>query len=164
MAERSPEPACRSNEWVEDFLQHLAAERGASVYTLRNYRHALNQFCAWHEPERQSPPDWQRLQRDDFRDYLRWLGRHNISRAGIQLRFSAFRSFYKFLVRRGQAETSPIRNLQLPKLPKRLPRFVTLQQMSNLLEAPLKELDALRKNSDAPVSASEYYRDAAILE
>src|SRR5438876_2129700 len=146
MPERSPEPSCPSNKSVELFLQHLAAERGASVYTLRNYRHALSQFCAWHERERQSPPDWQRLQRDDFRDYLRWLGRHKISRAAIQLRFSAFRSFYKFLVRRGQAETSPIRNLQLPKLPKRLPRFVTLQQMSNLLEAPIKELDALRKN------------------
>jgi integrase/recombinase XerC len=159
-----PEAPSPANGFVQLFLQHLAAERGASVYTLRNYRHALGQFCVWHEQQRQSPPDWQRLQRDDFRDYLRWLGRHNISRAAIQLRFSAFRSFYKFLVRRGQAETSPIRNLQLPKLPKRLPRFVTAQQMSTLLEAPLKELHALQKHSDAPVSASEYYRDAAILE
>ncbi len=59
---------------------------------------------------------WTSLQRDDFPAYLRFLGRNCLSRAGIQLRFSALRSFYKFLVRRGLVEISPIKNISLPKL------------------------------------------------
>ena len=56
----------------------------------------------------------------------------------MQLRFSALRTFYRFLIRHGAVETSPIRNLALPKLGKRLPKFLTPEQMRALLEAPLK--------------------------
>ena len=110
-----------NDKWIEKFLQHLATDRGASAYTQRNYRQAMWEFHRWHQAERQQPPDWETLQRDDFRAYLRFLGRHNLSRAAIQLRFCALRTFYRFLVRHGVVAASPIRNLALPKLGKRLP-------------------------------------------
>src|SRR6185437_7254175 len=69
---------------VHQFLRHLASERGASVYTERNYRQALTEYYGWHRQERQQPPVWARLQRDDFRAYLRFLGRGKLSRAAIQ--------------------------------------------------------------------------------
>src|SRR5436309_8347725 len=137
--------------WIEKFLAHLAGERGASVYTQRNYRQALNDFYRWHQRDRQRPPEWDKLQRDDYRSYLRCLGRGKLSRAAIQLRFCALRSFYKFLIRRGVLEASPIKNLALPKLEKRLPKFLTPQQMLDLLNAPLKELAARRQRSDAEI-------------
>ena len=112
------------DKWIDQFLRHLSSERGASIYTQRNYRQALIEFFRWHHGERQQPPAWSGLQRDDFRDYLRFLGRGNLSRAAIQLRFCALRSFYKFLIRRGAAPASPIKNLALPKLEKRLPKFL----------------------------------------
>src|SRR6185437_15528263 len=117
------------DKWVDKFLVHLATDRGASVYTQRNYRQALVEFQGWHQKERQQAPSWQSLQRDDFRAYLRFLGRGNLSRAAIQLRFCALRSFYKFLIRRGAVTTSPIKNISLPKLEKRLPKFLTAPQM-----------------------------------
>src|SRR5437868_7472837 len=104
-----------SDKWSDSFLHHLVAERGVSPYTVRNYRHALNEFLRWHRQERQEQPVWKTLQRDDFRSYLRFLGRSKKSRAAIQLRFSALRSFYKYLIRGGEAERSPIKNLQLPQ-------------------------------------------------
>ncbi len=156
--------AAPSDSWITKFLEHLATERGVSPYTLRNYRQTLMEFVRWHQDERQQPPAWKTLQRDDFRSYLRSLGRSKMGRAAIQLRFSALRSFYKFLVRRGVAESSPIKNLQLPKLGKRLPRFLTAQQMLDLLRAPLKELDALPQTSESEAPASDYHRDMAILE
>ena len=152
------------DEWSEQFLAHLAAERGASVYTLRNYRQALNDFYRWHQRDRQRPPEWDKLQRDDYRSYLRCLGRGKLSRAAIQLRFCALRSFYKFLIRRGVLEASPIKNLALPKLEKRLPKFLTPQQMIDLLEAPLKELAALKQTSVAEIDPTPFVRDVAILE
>src|SRR2546422_6988316 len=93
---------------LSNFFQHLATDRAASTYTQRNYRQALEQFHRWHQEERQQPPAWEKLQRDDFRAYVRFLGRHKLGRAAIQLRFSALRTFYKFLVRRGLVLASPI--------------------------------------------------------
>jgi site-specific recombinase XerD len=150
--------------WTDKFIAHLAAERGASVYTQRNYRQTLAEFCRWHQEQRQQQPAWDRLQRDDYRSYLRCLGRGQLSRAAIQLRFCALRSFYKFLIRRGVVATSPIKNLALPKPEKRLPKFLTPQQMLDLLNAPLKELAARRQRSGADIDPTPFLRDVAILE
>ena len=150
---------------AEKFFTHLATDRGASIYTQRNYRQALTEFSAWHRQDRNSPPEWTKLQRDDFRAYLRFLGRQNLGRAGTALRFSALRTFYKFLVRHGVLEVTPIRNIAMPKLPKRLPKYLTVQQMVDLLNAPLKVLDApKKKQAGRPVSVAAAYRDVAVLE
>jgi integrase/recombinase XerC len=150
---------------TREFLQHLTADRGASIYTQRNYRQALAEFARWHQEERHSPPDWRTLQRDDFRAYLRHLGRRQLRRAAIHLRFSALRTFYKFLIRRGVVEQVPVRDLSLPRPEKRLPKFLTVQQMKALLDAPLKPLEMPEKRGRGrPVSTTACYRDLAILE
>ena len=143
------------DEWTRMFLDHLAHERAASIYTQRNYKQSLREFSAWHLKERGAPLAWAKLNRDDFRAYLRFLGRNQFSRSAVQLRFSSLRSFYKFLVRRGKIAATPIKGVTLPKLSKRLPRFLTTQQMNDLLDAPLK----IAKQGD--VNA---LRDRAILE
>ena len=143
------------DDWMQMFLDHLAHERAASVYTQRNYKQALSEFRTWHRNERGTPPDWKQLERDDFRAYLRFLGRQQFSRAAVQLRFSSLRSFYKFLVRRGLLPATPIKGVLLPKLAKRLPRFLTEKQMNDLLDSPDKVPH--RTKSDA-------LRDRAILE
>jgi site-specific recombinase XerD len=154
-----------ADKWTQKFLAHLATDRGASVYTQRNYRDALLEFSRWHREERKATPLWDKLQRDDFRSYLRFLGRNNLGRAAIQLRFSALRTYYKFLIRHGLVSVSPIRNLALPKLEKHLPKFLTAKQMENLLIAPMKPLDAPKeKVRGRPVSAAICYRDVAVLE
>jgi site-specific recombinase XerD len=148
---------------AEQFLTHLATDRGASLYTSRNYRHALAHFSAWHKNERKAPPQWENLSRELFRAYLRYMGREQFARTAIRLNFSALRSFYKFMLRQGIVDSTPLKSILLPKLEKRLPRFLTVQQMIDLLEAPLKELGLLQQN-DAAHDASIFYRDRAILE
>jgi len=169
------------DRWIQKFLAHLATDRGASAYTQRNYRQALMEFVRWQvnlqstvhcpQSEVQSPKSvppiaWEQLQRDDFRNYLRFLGRNNLGRAAIQLRFSALRTFYKFLIRHGGVESSPIKNLSLPKLEKRLPKFLTVQQMIDLLAAPAKLLESQKEKKGAgrPISAGACLRDLAVLE
>ena len=167
------------DKWILKFLAHLATDRGASAYTQRNYRQALMEFVRWHQQERNASSafaeetaserpalSWDKLQRDDFRNYLRFLGRHNLGRAAIQLRFSALRTLYKFLIRHGAVESSPIKNLSLPKLEKRLPRFLTIQQMKDLLAAPAKLLETQKQKKGAgrPISAAACLRDLAVLE
>ena len=154
-----------SDPWLTKFLQHLATDRGASTYTQRNYRQALLEFLRWSHEERQQPPVWARLQRDEFRAYLRFLGRHNLGRAAIQLRFCALRTFYKFLIRNGILAGSPIKNLALPKPAKRLPKFLTVQQMADLLAAPLKLMPTAVENHGSRAGPTAICRrDMAVLE
>ena len=111
-------------------------------------------------------PVWDGLARDDFRGYVRFLGRNELSRAATQLRFSALRTFYRFLIRNAVVESMPIKNLSLPKLEKRLPKFLTKQQMEELLAAPAKLLAARqeKKGAGRPISAEVCHRDVAVLE
>jgi site-specific recombinase XerD len=163
VVETNTEPSV-SEPNIKAFLEHLQTERGASDYTVRNYRQTLNEFCRWFESTRQQPPSWPQLQRDDFRHYLRFLGRNQLSRAGIRLRFSSLRSLYRFLMRRGKVMFSPIKNIALPKIERRLPQFLTPKQMVDLLNAPLDELKLLQTHSDHPVPKAPFLRDIAILE
>jgi site-specific recombinase XerD len=154
---------------AESFLTHLAADRAASTYTQRNYRQAIEEFTGWHKQERTAAPQWTTLNRDDFRSYLRYLGREQLARAAVRLRFSALRSFYKFMVRRGIVGSVPIKNIQLPKLERRLPRFLTAEQMNALLNAPILEFAeqskaSKEKGNEKKVDRTIYFRDTAILE
>jgi integrase/recombinase XerC len=173
----------KTEEWTDRFLRHLETERGVSPHTLRNYSQTLNEFHRWHQEEKGTAPCWAALQRDDFRNYLRHLGRKKLGRAAVQLRFSALRTFYKFLARRGAVEHSPLKNLTMPAREKRLPRFLTVKQMLDLLRAPWREgpegrstgNDRERDQEGAgardrssrlgrPVEGSVPARDVAILE
>lgn len=165
MDEQSSDKSIHTDPWVAKFFTHLATDRGASLYTQRNYQQAIKEFFLWQANERKMPPVWDKLQRDDFRIFLRFLGRQKLGRAAIALRFSALRTFYKYLIRHGAVEISPIKNISLPKMPQRLPQFLTVQQMVDLLKAPLKGLNApSKKSAGRPVSVAACHRDVAILE
>lgn len=149
---------------VQGFLDHLSAERAVSPYTLRNYTQALVEFSAWHVAQHQRSPDWPQLPREEFRFFLRHLGRQGLSPAAIRLRFSALRTFYRFLLRRGHVTSTPIKDLSLPRLPRRLVRFLTIEQMQALLAAPSRESAPDQKPKGRPVDPSVPARDIAILE
>ncbi len=151
------------SDWTDLFFRFLSDEKDASVYTQRNYRQALDEFAQWHRETNESPVRWSELERNDFRLFLRQLGRKELSQPAIRLRFSALNSFYKFLMRRGLVESSPVKGVTLPKPAKRLPQFLTIDQMTALLDAPLQELSA-KRGTKKKVSEVPYLRDRAILE
>ncbi|MBG86298.1 MAG: integrase [Verrucomicrobiales bacterium] len=153
-----------TDPWIGKFLAHIENERTGSEYTVRNYKHALEEFVSWFTESYGDAPTWKKCERDQFRAYLRALSRRNLKRAAIQLRFSALRSFFKFLVRRGKLPATPIKNISVPKLEKRLPKFLTAEQMTTLLESPLKEWKRMQENSDKPVDKNPYLRDCAMME
>lgn len=158
----SDNAAENTDAWVARFLKHLAADKGASIYTQRNYRQALLEFCEWHQSTRKSAPEWITLSRDDFREYLRFLSRKQLGRAAIALRFSGMRTFYKYMIRNGELASSPIKNISLPKLEKRLPRFLTIDQLFSLLKTPASEYE--RESENSATDPGPFLRDAAILE
>src|SRR5947208_5745165 len=137
---------------VEEFLRYLADERNASPRTLKAYRQALTLFRA------EKKTSWKKCRPDDFRDYLFALMKREQARSYVRLQFSALRTFYQFLTARKRLARNPIRELQLPKIEKKLPLSLTRQQVEELLTAPMRET----KNRSAPVWMP--LRDTAIME
>jgi integrase/recombinase XerC len=138
---------------AEEFLQYLEVERNASPRTLIAYRQALRDFRT-----AKNIRTWRNYRADDFRDYLFELMKKKQARSYIRLQFSAFRTFYRFLVERKRFRQDPVRELQLPKPEKKLPLVLTGPQIDELLAAPLRT----PKQRTAP--AWMPLRDAAILE
>jgi integrase/recombinase XerC len=135
-----------------EFLRHLAVERNASPRTLKAYRQALAAFRV------QNQKPWKQCTTDDFRDYLFAIMKRGQARSYVRLQFSALRAFYKFLTGRKKLRVDPLRQLQLPKVEKRLPLVLTRQQIEELLAAPLK----FPKQRAAPDWMP--LRDSAIME
>jgi site-specific recombinase XerD len=137
---------------VEEFLRYLANERNASSRTLKAYRHALTAFRA----ENQTP--WKKCRVDDFRNYLFAIAKRGQARSYVRLQFSALRTFYQFLSARKGLRTNPVRDVQLPKIEKKLPLVLTRQQVEELLAAPTRESKSKSAPSWMPL------RDVAIME
>ena len=135
-----------------EFLRYLAVERNASPRTLKAYRQALDAFRA------KNKTPWKKCRADDFRDYLFALMKRAQARSYVRLQFSALRSFYRFLTERKKLRHDPVRELQLPKISKKLPLVLTKQQIEELLAVPLR----IAKNRAAPVWMP--LRDVAIME
>jgi len=138
---------------LESFLDSLEFERHVSPRTLLNYRHALTSFR-----EEAKPPPWKKCTADDFRRFLFELMKGGAARATIRLHFAALRTFYKWLSERHGLTRNPLKEVQLPKLERKLPMVLTIAQMDELLGAPLKA--PLEKQAPAWSPA----RDAAIME
>jgi integrase/recombinase XerC len=137
---------------VEEFLRYLADERNASPRTLKAYRQALTVFGA------EKKTSWKKCRPDDFRDYLFALMKREQARSYVRLQFSALRTFYQFLTARKRLARNPVREVQLPKIEKKLPLVLTRQQVEELLAAPTREM----KSRAAPVWMP--LRDVAIME
>ncbi|MFZ4115871.1 MAG: site-specific tyrosine recombinase/integron integrase [Chthoniobacterales bacterium] len=135
------------------FFDYLESGRHYSPQTLRAYRQAVADF-------RSFKPDlsWHEATADDFRSYLLELMKHHASRATIRLRFAALRSFFNYLTEQQHLSSNVLKQVSLPKLEKSLPHFLTLPQVTELLEHPTKK----EKTKQAPSWMSA--RDVAILE
>lgn len=143
------------NDDVAYFLEFQETEKNASILTVRNYAAALKDYEGWRGS---GFVGWRDETADDFRNYLHALMKRGLKRSTIRLRFAALRSFYKYLVlRRGMAK-SPVAEVQMPKPERNLPVVLSLKQMEELLDMPLK--------SESPRKGPPWlkYRDAAILE
>ena len=137
------------------FFDFQTTEKSASPRTLRNYRDALVAYQSWRGD---AFAGWRDAVADDFRDYLFALMKQDFKRSTIRLRFAALRSFYKFLVLRRGLGRSPVAEVLLPKPERGLPVILTINQINELLEIPLRLPVAKNTPTWLPL------RDVAILE
>ncbi len=160
----------KTDPTIERFLRTLEAERDLSAHTLRAYRSDLQAFRE-HAAETLSRGDgfsWIDVDSMTVRSYMVRLQRGNVSRRTLQRKLSSLRTFYRFLVREETVPESPLAGVRVPGIPRRLPRFLSVPEVSRLLKAP--ERAAARAAAKAKTDerrgriAFRKRRDVAILE
>lgn len=146
-------------EWWTPFAQFLASERRYSAYTVRNYRQAFADLYRWLA----SPGVglWARgfdaLEARQMRDFVIEAQRR-FDRRTLHNHASGLRSFFKFWMQRGRLQRNPLLNVPLPKLEKRLPKFLTEEQMQQLLVGPQRLL------ANGGLAAAVAWRDRLAME
>ncbi len=121
---------------IDDFLEYLQVERGASPLTVRNYRHYLSRFVNWLKKEnvRQNISD---INPDIVRMYRVYLANFDpvLSAKTQGYHAIALRSFLKWLVKNDYAVMSPDK-IELPKIKERQVSFLSGEQVDRLLSSP----------------------------
>jgi integrase/recombinase XerC len=116
------------------FLVYLRVARSASPYTIKNYGNDIGQFLDYCE-DRQVGSISQ-VDRALLRDYLARLEEAGYVKASISRRVAELRSFGDYLVRDEVVERNPFRLISAPRARKRLPRYLTLREVEDLLAVP----------------------------
>lgn len=151
------------DEAIGNFITFLKVERRASPETLRNYASDLRQLRAFLLDARllTPPVDLAVLSIDPIRGYLQWLDRNGKKRTSLARKVACLRSFYRYLVREGRIGQSPVEDLRMPKLPKRLPRVLTKDDASALMICPDGSTGGLR---DRAILETLYSTGARVAE
>ncbi len=121
-------------EVFNKYINYLEAERNASPYTVRNYTTDLLDFFQFLTTK--GVGSLKEVDRHVLRDYLSHLMEQGRVKASTARKLSAIRSFYKYLLRERMVAANPIATTASPKLDRRLPSFLTQEEIEQLLEAP----------------------------
>jgi integrase/recombinase XerC len=147
-------PRPKKDHLLERYLKYLHVERNASPRTVVAYRLALAKFMEFVA----DTISWEGCTAQQFRGFLLDCMKKGMARSYVRLTFAALRSFYKYLIEREGFRDNPLREVQLPKMEKKLPIVLSVLQVDELLTVPKK----VERQSQAPVWAAS--RDAAMLE
>ena len=116
------------------YIDYLQVERNASPYTVRNYTDALMKFFDYLTGR--GITSLKDVNKQTLRDYLSYLIEQGSAKSSIARRLSAIRSFYRYLMREEMIAVSPAATTVSPRLDKRLPSFLTVEEAKRLIESP----------------------------
>lgn len=129
---------------IQRYLRYLTVERNASEYTIKSYREdllGLEEFLAASLGHHPAPAE---ITPQILRTYVSALHEAEYAKTSIARRLASMRSFFKFAQREGMVEQNPAKPLRNPRPERKLPHFLTDQEIGKLLSTPPKEGMGLR--------------------
>ena len=148
MKQREGRVSAEIQKGIDKFLGSLRGERNASTHTLRAYGNELTRFAEYLGPEGR----WEEIDHVTIRGFLSHLHGCGLSKVSVARALASLRSMYKWLGREGIVAQNPAKLVSSPRLPKKLPRVPTTEEINGLL------------NTDMPEFAAFPERDRAIFE
>jgi len=142
------------DDHIGHFLNFMSVEKGASGNTVAAYKNDLQQFDSYLTGINTNGKlrEWEKLERDAIVDYLLTLRRRNYAEATVARKVAAIKSFFQYLQAEGTIRRNPAESLESPRVGRSLPKPLSVTEVDELLEQPLK-----RKTPEAK-------RDRAMLE
>ena len=133
---------------LQSFLDHLTIERGLSSNSISAYKRDLSKFSDYLVNEKL---DFERLSEDEIISFEVWLKGLGMAVTSINRNISALKSFYKYLAQEFSTN-NPVSAVVSSKVPRRLPKALTIKEITSLIDSTKREGD--------PISL----RDHAIIE
>lgn len=131
---------------IAKFIRALQ-DRNASPHTIKAYKTDLEQFSAYVGPQ-----GWRDIDHVLIRGYLSNLYERGLSKTSVARALAALRSLYRWLAQEGEVDHNPAKLVATPKLPKKLPRVPTIEEVNSVLDSQIPQESAFAE------------RDRAILE
>jgi len=127
---------------IEQFLEHLRYERNVSAHTLRNYSSDLEQFVQFLTAgEKRKAPEVSEIDHLTIREWMAALHTAQKSKRSIARKLAALRTFFQFLLREGVLEMNPAKLVSTPRLEKKLPKHLSIEDAIRFIESPDPETD-----------------------
>ncbi|MFA5793875.1 MAG: site-specific tyrosine recombinase/integron integrase [Candidatus Brocadiia bacterium] len=149
-------------DYVKNFLEHLQYNRNYSPETLRAYAKDLDQFITFVAKSSNAKvfPDPKAIDNLTLRSYLLHMREVNLQKASIARKIAALKSFFKYLLQNRFIESNPMVLIRQPRLDKKIPEFLSEQEMNKMLLEPL----AVIRGKKAYATGIIGLRDEAIME
>lgn len=133
------------------FLKYLEIERNCSPMTIKSYREDLDLLLGYLQEKLGRIPAPNELSPPELRTYVSAMHEAGYAKTSVARRLASLRSFFKYAQREGKCESNPAKPLRNPRKERKLPHFLSNQEIAQLFAAP-------------PKSDPQGIRDRAILE
>jgi integrase/recombinase XerD len=142
------------DDHIGHFLNFMSVEKGSSGNTVAAYKNDLQQFDGYITAINGNGKarDWENLERSLIVDYLLTLRKKNYAEATVARKVAAIKSFFQYLQAEGTIRRNPAESLESPRVGRSLPKPLSVTEIDELLEQPLKR------------NTPEGKRDRAMLE
>ena len=127
-------------QYIDRFANYLKYQRNASPHTVRNYLSDLDQFHDYLSPRDASggrrETDVHQIDHITIREYMAELYKDKRKKTSIARKLATLRTFFKFLCREQVLELNPARLVSSPRLEKRLPKVISIDEVVQFIETP----------------------------
>lgn len=128
-------------QYVSEYLDYLEIEKGLSVNTTDAYRRDLLSFVNFCIDRGVS--QIKDIQRSDLNAFILNLREANYSPTSVTRKIASLRGFFKWFCANEYGTSNPAQTLELPKLPKRLPKVMTVEELNTILNSDLNTEESL---------------------
>lgn len=135
-----------SKQDLDDFKVYLLAEKNFSEHTAKAYYSDILSYIIWLGDQGCEGADFNKI-----REYLHFIQKYDYKKTTIARKIASIRTFYKYLSRERKIDNNPAQNIISPKRPKSLPKFLSTEEIEEIL-------------NNINISTPAGYRNRAILE
>src|SRR2546423_256008 len=153
-------------QYVDEFMQHLKYERNLSEHTLRNYASDLEQFYDHIAPSdregNRRHVDIRAIDNLTIREFMASLYEKQKKKSSIHRKIAVLRTFFRFLCREGVLEVNPASMVASPRVERKLPNHLTIEQAIRFIETP--DLDTVLGKRDRSILELLYASGVRVSE